>query len=213
MTKADRIHSTPPETIPCPVLPIAERVGQLRKVLDVAEGEISGQIVELTFALETLASFEQARSLGGAMFQAALAIDTARTMAEKINSPYPALLCQVERLLESAITVLRSSMEPEEYAAVQRAVDAHSSIERPMHHPLGWLEEIPALAARGREVTSFRRARPVNELTPQHVLVDLLGGADFDHEILDPEAAAKIILDRLRDAGFLIVDASGRAQP
>jgi len=43
------------------------------------------------------------------------------------------------------------------------------------------------------------------ELDPLDVLIDLLGGADFDHEILDPEAAARLILDRLRDAGFEIV--------
>lgn len=43
------------------------------------------------------------------------------------------------------------------------------------------------------------------ELTPRAVLVDLLGGADFDHEILDPEAAADLILERLADAGFAIV--------
>jgi hypothetical protein len=43
------------------------------------------------------------------------------------------------------------------------------------------------------------------ELTPKEVLEDLLGGAEFDHEILDPEAAAKIILRTLEDAGFTIV--------
>jgi hypothetical protein len=43
------------------------------------------------------------------------------------------------------------------------------------------------------------------ELTPQEVLADLLGGADFDHEILDPEASAKIILRALEDAGFELV--------
>lgn len=48
----------------------------------------------------------------------------------------------------------------------------------------------------------------MSELTPKHVLVDLLGGADFDHEILDPEAAADIIIQRLRDAGFAIVPQS-----
>jgi hypothetical protein len=37
------------------------------------------------------------------------------------------------------------------------------------------------------------------QLDPFDVLVDLLGGADFDHEILDPEGAARIILERLRD--------------
>ncbi len=47
----------------------------------------------------------------------------------------------------------------------------------------------------------------MSELTPKHVLVDLFGGADFDHEILDPERAADIVIDRLRDAGFEIVPA------
>ena len=47
----------------------------------------------------------------------------------------------------------------------------------------------------------------MSELTPKHVLEDLLGGADFDHEILDPKAAARLILDRLKDAGFEIVPA------
>ena len=45
------------------------------------------------------------------------------------------------------------------------------------------------------------------ELSPIDVLVDLLGGAEFDHEILDPQAAARIILDRLRDAGFEVAPA------
>jgi hypothetical protein len=45
------------------------------------------------------------------------------------------------------------------------------------------------------------------ELTPRHVLIDLLGGADFDHEIIDPEAAADLIIERLRDAGWTIVPA------
>jgi hypothetical protein len=49
---------------------------------------------------------------------------------------------------------------------------------------------------------------PGRELDPLDVLIDLLGGADFDHEILDPEAAARLILERLRDAGFKIVPAT-----
>jgi hypothetical protein len=44
------------------------------------------------------------------------------------------------------------------------------------------------------------------ELDPRDVLVDLLGGADFDHEILDPEAAADLIIARLADSGFVILD-------
>ncbi len=47
---------------------------------------------------------------------------------------------------------------------------------------------------------------PARALDPRDVLVDLLGGADFDHEILDPEAAADLILERLADAGFCVID-------
>ena len=42
---------------------------------------------------------------------------------------------------------------------------------------------------------------------PRDILADLFGGADFDHEILDPERAADIVIERLRDAGFEIVPA------
>jgi len=50
----------------------------------------------------------------------------------------------------------------------------------------------------------------MSELTPKHVLVDLFGGADFDHEILDPQAAADLVIERLRDAGFAIVQELNR---
>jgi hypothetical protein len=44
----------------------------------------------------------------------------------------------------------------------------------------------------------------MNELTPQQVLADLFGSADFPAEILDPEHAAAIVIQRLLDAGFEI---------
>jgi hypothetical protein len=43
-------------------------------------------------------------------------------------------------------------------------------------------------------------------ITPQEVLADLLGSGDFPAQVLDPEAAAEIIIQRLGDAGFAIVD-------
>ena len=43
-----------------------------------------------------------------------------------------------------------------------------------------------------------------SELTPQYVLADLLGSADFPVEVLDPDKAAEIIIQRLADAGFAI---------
>ena len=47
----------------------------------------------------------------------------------------------------------------------------------------------------------------MRELDPRDVLVDLFGGADFDHEILNAEAAADLVIQRLLDAGFRIVPA------
>ena len=41
--------------------------------------------------------------------------------------------------------------------------------------------------------------------TARGVLIDLFGGPDFDHEILDPAAAADIVIERLLAAAFEIV--------
>jgi hypothetical protein len=50
----------------------------------------------------------------------------------------------------------------------------------------------------------------VRELDPIDVLADLLDSADFPAEVPDPVEAAKIILDRLRDAGFDAAEARTR---
>jgi hypothetical protein len=42
----------------------------------------------------------------------------------------------------------------------------------------------------------------MSELTPQHVLTNLFGSADFPAEILDPAQATEIVVQRLIDAGF-----------
>jgi hypothetical protein len=47
----------------------------------------------------------------------------------------------------------------------------------------------------------------MSELTPKHVLVDLFGSGDFPAEVLDPERAAEIVIQRLIDAGFEIIPA------
>jgi hypothetical protein len=45
----------------------------------------------------------------------------------------------------------------------------------------------------------------MTELSPQEVLEDLLGSADFPVVIVDTKAAARIIVRPLEDAGFKIV--------
>jgi hypothetical protein len=44
----------------------------------------------------------------------------------------------------------------------------------------------------------------MSELTPKHVLTDLFGSGDFPAEIIDPEHAADIVIQRLIEAGFKI---------
>jgi hypothetical protein len=44
-------------------------------------------------------------------------------------------------------------------------------------------------------------------LAPIDVISDLLGSGDFPAEVLNPYAAAWLIIQRLADAGFSIVDA------
>ena len=44
----------------------------------------------------------------------------------------------------------------------------------------------------------------MSQLTPKHVLTDLFGSGDFPAEIIDPEHAAEIVIQRLNDAGFEI---------
>jgi hypothetical protein len=55
-----------------------------------------------------------------------------------------------------------------------------------------------------------REAANMSELTPQHVLTDLFGSCDFPAKVLDPERAAEIVIQRLRDAGFEIKPQSER---
>jgi hypothetical protein len=45
------------------------------------------------------------------------------------------------------------------------------------------------------------------ELLPEETLADLLGSEKFPAEIADTEGAAKLIIQRLIDAGFAIVAA------
>jgi hypothetical protein len=55
-----------------------------------------------------------------------------------------------------------------------------------------------------RSRPSIRRCVMTRELDPRDVLADLFGSGDFPAEILAPEAAAEIVVQRLIDAGFQI---------
>jgi hypothetical protein len=60
---------------------------------------------------------------------------------------------------------------------------------------------------------AFKRAPAAGAaLHPREVLADLLGSGDFPADVLDPDGAAEIIIQRLIDAGFEIVPAAGKAE-
>jgi hypothetical protein len=52
----------------------------------------------------------------------------------------------------------------------------------------------------------------MSDLTPQHVLADLFGGEDFPAEILDPERAAEIVIQRLITSPEMQMPRPGRAR-
>ena len=51
-----------------------------------------------------------------------------------------------------------------------------------------------------------RLAHEPRVLLPVEVLADLIGSGDFPAEVIDPDHAASIIVQRLIDAGLAIVD-------
>jgi hypothetical protein len=68
-----------------------------------------------------------------------------------------------------------------------------------------WEEFINALEPEQRQTHApLLLGQGMSELTPKHVLVDLFGFGDFPAEIIDPEHAAEIVIQRLNDAGFEI---------
>ena len=50
-------------------------------------------------------------------------------------------------------------------------------------------------------------------LDPRDVLIDLFGSGDFPGEVFDTVEAARIILQRLADAGFVVLPAAGKHWP
>ncbi len=67
------------------------------------------------------------------------------------------------------------------------------------------LQQIVHALLRSSEQNRSSHLQP--ELTPKHVLTDLFGSGDFPAEIIDPEHAAEIVIQRLNDAGFKIESA------
>jgi hypothetical protein len=77
-------------------------------------------------------------------------------------------------------------------------------IERAIADDVEWLEAHPV--ARASATLEFW-ARAMRALNTKDVLSDLFGSGDFPAEIIDPEHAAEIVIQRLLDAGFKIESA------
>jgi hypothetical protein len=139
----------------CPVLPLALRVGELWDAHATAQEreredpinteETADQIQDLRIAVEETASFARARSLGGALFQIALAQDTVNTVEELIpreNKMGTKECRRLTRLLESVALALRDQLGPD-YQAVREVVSTYMNIdEGNPGRALRWLEDI-----------------------------------------------------------------------
>jgi hypothetical protein len=152
MTQADRVHSTPnpqDETIACPVIPIARRVGQLWDAVtaaqetDVADNDtVSDQIDDLRLAVAETASFVRARSLGGALFQVALASETAERLYRQLPEEkqlFNRTYLKLARLLNLAAAALCDELETEDYTPIRGVVEAYIG---DLLHAMPWLDEI-----------------------------------------------------------------------
>jgi hypothetical protein len=154
--------------VPCPVLPIAVRVGELWDAGTMAEERggstdaASDQIYRLRLAVEELASFERARSPAGALFQLSLVLDAAiflfdTAMPDGDKSADPTWQ-KLLRLLDSVALVLRDACTAEEYHLVEDVVKMYMLIDgRDLDPPFKWREDIPELA---KEYRSNRPAQP-----------------------------------------------------
>jgi hypothetical protein len=151
MAKATIVHSTPIlQNETCPVLPIALRVGQLwdaTQESDAADNDtVSDQIDDLRIAVAETASFTRARSLGGALFQIALASETAERLYRQLpeeKQPFNRTYLKLNRLLRLAAATLCDELATEDYAPIRGIVEAYIGDLGPA---MPWLDEIAALA-------------------------------------------------------------------
>jgi hypothetical protein len=156
---------------PCPVLLIALCVGELWDAHAGAEeregrdgdSTAADQINRFRAAVEETASFERALSPAGALFQLALAQQTAVDLfaripdGDKFTDPaYHKLL----RLLDSAALVLRDVCAIEDYQAVKDVVGVYIGIDwSDFAPPCQWREDIVELADEYRHNHPGRRSK------------------------------------------------------
>jgi hypothetical protein len=158
MAKANHVCTIPnPQAETCPVLPIALRVGQLwdattaAQESDAADNDtVSDQIDDLRIAVAETASFVRARSLAGALFQIALASETAERLYRQLpdeKQPFNRTYLKLNRLLNLAATALCDELETEDYAPIRGVVEAYIGNLGPT---MLWLDELGWPSAGGR---------------------------------------------------------------
>jgi hypothetical protein len=143
-------HAAP---VPCPVLPIAVRLGQLWDAFSMAEelkrDDAAECINKLRIFAEEAVSFERARSMAGALVQVALAGDAATALHEMVgdNKAADLIFERLGRLLDSAALVLYDACAAEEYEIIRNTMNVYNSMDgSTIDRPLKWLEDVPELA-------------------------------------------------------------------
>jgi hypothetical protein len=155
MAQANHVHNTAnPQDETCPVIPIALRVGQLwdactaAQERDAADNDtISDQIDDLRIATAETASFVRARSIAGALFQVAIASETAERLYRQLPEEKQLLnrtYLKLNRLLRLAAATLCDELETEDYAPIRGIVEAYIGDLGPA---MLWVDEIAATEA------------------------------------------------------------------
>jgi hypothetical protein len=150
MAKANSVHSTPIlQNETCPVIPIALRVGELWDATSAAQESdandndtVSDQIDDLRIAVAETASFTRARSLGGALFQIALASETAERLYRQLPEEkqlFNRTYLKLARLLNLAAAALCDELETEDYTPIRGVVEAYIGNLGPT---MLWLDEL-----------------------------------------------------------------------
>jgi hypothetical protein len=149
------------ESVKCPVLPIAVRLGQIWDAFAMADelkrDDAAECINKLRIFAEEAVSFERARSMAGALVQVALALDAATALHEKVPGGDKAadlIFERLVRLLDSAALVLYDACPAGEYDMIRNTMNVYNSMDgSTIDRPLKWLEDVPELA------TAYRSAK------------------------------------------------------
>lgn len=169
MTKKKSALTKAPRTVVCPVEKLAIEVGELWDAFNGAQAEgdddeVERQLQEQRAALEEVASFRRAKSLGGAVFQLMLlkgeVADIFSHLSKEQQEENRHTRDMTERLLESAVAAICDVMG-EDFQPLESVARVYIGDTV----PIPWLDSIPELALRGRLAVLAKKSEEASHAT------------------------------------------------